>query len=187
MKKYSIAAASALLLAVVTMQVALADDQDTFKRGTWKARLNGFQEVPKSLSTPGIGEFKAKLTDKNTLAYSLKFSKLEGTPTVAHIHFGTPWTAGGVIAFLCGGGGKPTCEVDKEITGNIIASDIIGPDDQGIAPSQFDEAVVAALSGAAYVNVHSSKYPAGEIRGHIRRGRPGLGSGLDSAEDQDKN
>jgi CHRD domain len=30
--------------------------------------------------------------------------------------------------------------------------------------------VAAIRNGVAYVNVHSAKYPAGEIRGQIRRG-----------------
>lgn len=93
---------------------------------------------------------------------------------MTHIHLGQPWNAGGVMAFLCGGGGKPACEPDKDITGKIIASDIVGPAAQGIEASEFEEALAAIFSGATYVNVHSTKYPGGEIRGQIHARRHGL-------------
>lgn len=177
MKKLWTGMALVMLLVVAFANVAVTDDDENGKRGVLRARLSGYQEVPQALSTTGTGHFSARLEDQNGLSYTLRFSGLEGTPTAAHIHFGLPWHAGGVIAFLCGGGGKPACEPDKDITGTIVASDVIGPEAQGIAPSQFDEALRAILGGAAYVNVHSSKYPAGEIRGQIRGRRHGLGLG----------
>jgi hypothetical protein len=73
------------------------------KRGQVGARLAGFREVP-PISTTGKGYFKATLEDNNTIPYSLKFSNLEGKPSVAHLHLGQALVSGGVIAFLCGGG-----------------------------------------------------------------------------------
>jgi len=46
---------------------------------------------------------------------------------------------------------------------------VIGPTDRGIAAGEFAELVRAMRNGATYVNVHSVTYPAGEIRGNIRR------------------
>lgn len=45
----------------------------------------------------------------------------------------------------------------------------VGPAAQGIDPTEFDEFVKAIRNGAGYVNVHSSKYPPGEIRGQLGR------------------
>jgi hypothetical protein len=45
---------------------------------------------------------------------------------------------------------------------------VIGPAAQGIAPAEFAELVAATRAGAACVNVHSSKFPAGEIRGQLK-------------------
>jgi hypothetical protein len=44
---------------------------------------------------------------------------LEGSVTAAHIHLGQEDGVGGVIAFLCGGGGKPACPQSGEIRGQI--------------------------------------------------------------------
>ncbi|MDQ4029624.1 MAG: CHRD domain-containing protein, partial [Actinomycetota bacterium] len=77
--------------------------------------------------------------------------------------------AGGVIAFLCGGGGKPACPATHgTVEGTIRPADVIGPAAQGIAAGEFDELVRAIRAGATYANVHSGTYPAGEIRGQIR-------------------
>jgi hypothetical protein len=50
----------------------------------------------------------------------------------------------------------------------VTAAKVIGPDGQGIEPGAFAEALKAIRSGFAYANVHSTKWPAGEIRGQIR-------------------
>lgn len=143
------------------------------KRDQGGARLSGFHEVP-PISTTGKGYFKAKLEDNNTVSYILKFSNLEGKPSVAHIHFGQALVSGGVIAFLCGEGGKPACTPDQEIIGTISPSDIVGPEDQGIAAGEFEEALRAIRTGRTYVNVHSDKFPKGEIRGQVRFHRFGF-------------
>jgi hypothetical protein len=39
---------------------------------------------------------------------------------------------------------------------------------QGIEPGAIGELVAAIRAGATYVNVHSSKWPGGEIRAQIR-------------------
>jgi hypothetical protein len=54
------------------------------------------------------------------------------------------------------------------VTGVIDAADIIGPESQGIEPGSFGEAVRAMRAGATYANVHSTRWPMGEIRGQIR-------------------
>jgi len=134
------------------------------------ARLIGFEEVPANV-TPATGDFSATIDETaKTITFTLTFSGLEGTTTASHIHVGQFDVAGGVSAFLCGGGSKPACPASGTVTGTIIASDVIGPVPQGVDPGDFDKLVQAIEAGKAYVNVHSSRFPGGEIRGQIKPG-----------------
>ena len=45
-----------------------------------------------------------------------------------------------------------------------------GPAGQGIAPGEYEELLRAIRAGATYANVHSTKYPGGEIRAQLDRG-----------------
>lgn len=136
--------------------------------------LTGYQETvnppagPGSISTVGTGEFVAEIDDETeTITYELTYSGLEGgAVTQAHIHFGARSTTGGVSAFLCAGS-KPPCPPFGTVTGVITAADIIGPTGQGIEPGSFAELARAMRSGVTYVNVHTTRWPSGEIRGQI--------------------
>src|SRR3954453_2688562 len=155
-----------LLLLAVATNVAFGQG-DRGRGGDFHATLVGYNETP-SISTVGRGEFRARLVSPTMLEYQLTFSGLEGGTTLfAHIHLGQRHIAGGVSAFLCGGGGKPACPASGTVTGTIVPADIVGPTDQGIAAGQFEELVRAMRAGATYANVHSTVYPKGEIRGQI--------------------
>jgi hypothetical protein len=53
------------------------------------------------------------------------------------------------------------------VSGTITPLEVIGPNGQGIAPGEFEELVAAIRAGRAYANVHSAKFPGGEIRGQL--------------------
>ena len=131
----------------------------------FKAELNGYEETP-SVSSTGFGSFDARI-EGETITYTLTYDALEGTTTLAaHIHLGQRGVAGGVIAFLCGGGDKPACPATGgTVSGTIDAADVIGPVGQGIAAGEFDEVVRALRAGNVYANVHTNKHGGGEIRG----------------------
>jgi CHRD domain len=134
--------------------------------------MEGYQENP-DVSTVATGDFKAFLSDDGTkLDFELSYSGLEAPVLFAHVHFGKAGVNGGVSYFLCGGGGKPACPQEGTVTGEIVAADVIGPTGQGIAPGEFAEILAAMRAGHTYANVHSSKFPGGEIRAQINdRGR----------------
>ncbi len=134
----------------------------------FKASLSGSEEVP-AVSTSGHGSFAAKLAG-DELAYELRYTWLEGAPLFAHIHLGGSGTNGGVIAFLCGGGGKPACPAPPGmVSGTIVPADVVGPASQGIDPGEFAELVRELKSNLTYVNVHTDRFPSGEIRGQIAK------------------
>jgi hypothetical protein len=133
--------------------------------------LTGYQEAPGAISTTGSGEFVAEIDDDaEIISYVLTYSIEGGTAIQAHIHFGARSTAvaGNIAAFLCGGGGQSPCPlVSGTVTGVITPAHVIGPAAQGIEPGSFEELVRAMRSGVTYVNVHSTRWPGGEIRGQI--------------------
>jgi CHRD domain len=152
---------AAALLAVLAGSTALAHGD----RGG-KAKLNGYQEIP-SVSTTGHGSFRARIRSDG-IHFTLRYEDLENPASVAHIHFAERHVEGSVIAFLCGGGDKPACPAQEgRVTGVIDASDVIGPASRGIEPGSLSEAIRALRRGAVYANVHTSRWPGGEIRGQV--------------------
>ena len=185
MKKLTLAVSVGLLGAVILITTAVANG-DGGK--SFRANLTGYEEIiPASfsagppptfageagaVSTTGSGKFTARVReDPLRIDYRLSYQNLEGTQTTqAHIHFGQKHTVGGVSAFLCGGN-KPACPPTGTppggITGTITAADVVGPVPQGIEAANIAELIAAMRAGVTYANVHTNKWPGGEIRGQI--------------------
>jgi CHRD domain len=148
------AAAALGLLATAT----LADDSRSRER--IEARLKGFAEVP-AASSAASGRFKARIDSASqTLSYELSYSGLEDAVRMAHIHFGQHGVNGGIMVWLCQTAAFPSpvastppCPQSGTVSGVVSAADVVGPAGQGIAP---------------YANMHSNKFPGGEIRGQLR-------------------
>jgi hypothetical protein len=129
--------------------------------------MTGYQETP-GVSTPAFGEFTAEIDETTqTISFELSYSGLDAPVLFAHVHFGNRFNAGGVSAFLCGGGSKPPCPQAGTVAGVITAADVVGPTAQGIEPGSIGELIRAMRAGETYANVHSTKFPAGEIRAQI--------------------
>ena len=142
-----------------------------------QASLSGYNEVP-AVSTAGHGQLRARIdTAAQQIEYELSYSALEGEVLQAHIHFAPPAVNGGVSVFLCtnlGNGpvGTQACPPSPTaISGVIRPADVVGPAGQGVTAGQFDELVAAIRAGVAYVNVHSSVWPGGEVRGQLAPGQ----------------
>jgi len=160
----------------------------------FQADLSGAEEVP-AVSTPGAGTFAATLdTSTGTLSYTLSYHDLAGEAIQAHIHFGQPNVNGGISVFLCTNLGNapegivvPACPpapapvpgqvgpASANVSGQIVATNVIGPGGQGITAGDFDALLAAMNSRLAYVNVHSmnagaipENFNGGEIRGQIQ-------------------
>jgi CHRD domain len=113
------------------------------------APLNAAQEVPKpsGVSAGASGQFRATISEGRAprLTWRLNFRGLTGPAVQAHVHIGRPGVAGPVAVTLCG-----PCDTST----------------RGSAP--ISAAVRRALlDGTAYVNVHTARNGAGEIRGQV--------------------
>ena len=154
--------------------LALAKD-DSAKKRKLRAELEGFQEVP-AVSTTASGEFRGEINDNGTsIQYELSYSDLQGTVRQASIHFAQGDVIGGISVFLCQTVTNPdptllapTCPQSGTVTGTITAANVIATvPTQGIAAGELAKLVQAIREGVTYVNVHSSLFPGGEIRGQI--------------------
>jgi hypothetical protein len=162
-----------LLSATAAGSGAIADDSSTQGHSSLQVRLSGYEEDPQALSTTGTGSFRARISEsRQEISFRLSYAGLEGNITQAHIHFGGKAQSGGISVFLCSNVGSPVptqaCPAAPgTVSGVLRPTDVIGPAGQGIAAGEFAELVAAIRNGTTYVNVHSSKYPAGEIRGQL--------------------
>lgn len=142
----------------------------------FRGALHGYEEVP-AVSTAASGTFRARIAPAgDSLTYRLSYTGLEGAVTHAHIHLGQPGVAGGISVFLCsnlgnGPAGTPACPPPPAtVEGTLTAADVVGPTAQGIAPGELGELLRAMRAGVTYANVHSTKFPAGEVRSRLRHG-----------------
>jgi len=146
-KKLVLAVAVAALGAMLAVSIGLGA---TKSQGTFKltAKLNAKQEVPRAKGVPAgaTGTFTGKLVGSK-LTWKLSYSGLSGPAFAAHIHLGKPGKAGNVIVPLC----PPGCRSGKSGT-TTVKKDVRD----------------AIEHGLTYVNVHTAKNKAGEIRGQVK-------------------
>jgi hypothetical protein len=154
----------------------------------FRESLNGLKEAAAVVSTTGTGTFKAWINrDETEIRYELTFKDLEGDIRQAHIHIGWPQNSGGIVLWLCDTAANPSpttntpdCTEDDptslragKVSGtlteadvqNVAASGIAGP--TATTPGEFAEVVALLKAGRTYANVHSVKFPPGEIRSQI--------------------
>ncbi|MES1248264.1 MAG: CHRD domain-containing protein [Actinomycetota bacterium] len=105
------------------------------------AKLDAMQDHTMS---HGKGTFTATVSG-GKLHFTLKFSGLTGGATAAHIHVGAKGKSGNVLVPLCG-----PCKADEMGSVKLDAMQLHDIE-----------------KGATYVNVHTKKYPNGEIRGQL--------------------
>ena len=173
---------AAVIAVLGTAGIATAATTHEKGASNFSAKLTGYQETP-TLSTTAVGSFTATINKaEDQISYTLSYAgafdanPAGGTVTQSHIHFGAPAIAGGISAFLCsnlgnGPAGTPACPTPSgTVSGVITAAQVIGPAGQGIQPGEFAELVRAIRVGAAYANLHTTTFPAGEIRGQIKAG-----------------
>jgi hypothetical protein len=143
MKKLVLVAVVPLALGVTALGIAA---------GAYKvsAKLTPGADVPKPVGAANAkGSFTGTYVENSKggkFTWKLSYSGLTGPAMAAHIHRGKLGVSGPVTVPLCG-----PCTSGK--TGTV----------------QISKAVITSLeSGNAYVNVHTAKNPAGEIRGQVK-------------------
>jgi hypothetical protein len=114
------------------------------------AKLDGASETPPRV-TKGTGTADVRLdTVTRMLSWKVEYSGLTGPATMAHFH--------GPAAM--GTAAKVTVPLTGDLTSPI----------SGAAP--INDGQIGDLRGGLwYLNIHTAKYPAGEIRGQVLRAK----------------
>ena len=175
MRQYPLA--KSLLAATV---VALSSN--CVHAGGFSAVFSGFNEIGAlnantgAILSPGTGTLHLQIDAKAGMAtYTLDYSSLTSNVTQAHIHFGKVHDAGGIFVFLCtnlgnGPAGTPACPpAGGTVTGTITAASILAVPGQNVTAGDFSTLEDIVTSDTAYANIHTMKFPAGEIRGQLRK------------------
>lgn len=127
----------------------------------WVAVLSGAQQVP-AVDTLAWGSAFFQLSpDGSMLRYKLTVANIWDV-FASHIHLAPAGVNGPVVVTLYGA--EPSGRLDGVIAqGVIMASDLVDLLDGKPLSALVDE----MNAGNAYVNVHTTAYPGGEIRGQI--------------------
>jgi hypothetical protein len=130
---------------------------------TFSARLSGSQEVP-PVRTNANGRFFARLSrNGRRLRFILVVRDIRNT-FAGHIHLGRRGVNGPIVAFLFGNLRNPVSVRRRVFTGTITRQDLTGP-----LKGRCLKALLRQMrQGNAYVNVHTTQNPNGEIRGQVR-------------------
>lgn len=155
------------------------------------ADLEGGQENPAVTSAAeGLARLTVPAGSPTSFDYLFNVDPLPATAiTQAHIHVGGTGTNGPIIFFLCTNLGNapagvvvPPCTPvngSLSVSGTLDNAALQARPEAGI--TTFADAIAAIRGGNAYVNVHTTANPGGEIRGQIGRNvivlRSGSGNG----------
>ena len=143
-----------------------------------------------AIFSTGNGQLTLKINKQSReIAYELTYAfpdaaatPIAGTQFVnqAHLHFGQKHTTGAINVWLCQSADSPApaavatstpmCPSPSgTVTGSITPAKILALAGQGFPAGEagFDALLDAIQTGAIYGNVHTDRFPSGEIRGQV--------------------
>ena len=125
------------------------------------ASLSGSQHIP-PVNTRATGQFNAQVNaDGTSLSFELAVFNIEGV-SAAHIHCAPAFTNGPPGVTLFNG---PTTGI---VNVTLAEATIMFPDFRnGCSWTNVADVVAAMESGDTYVNVHTTEFRSGEIRGQV--------------------
>jgi CHRD domain-containing protein len=182
--KYWLVVLTLLTVTIAAITAAAADGAgDTV---VLRAVLRGKNETP-PIATEATGSFRATIDGDGTVSFRLAYTNLSEAVTQAHIHFAQKNVPGGIMIFLCGApsaadpGAWPVCPdgTSGVLEGTITTRQVVAIPTQGIDAGDLAVALRAIGEGEGYANVHSMRFPGGEIRGQVGVRIPHQGHGND--------
>src|SRR2546428_3787877 len=131
----------------------------------FSAKLSGGNEVPPVTSkASGIATFDLNAAGTQ-MKYTLNVTNIDKV-IAAHIHMGKSTVNGPIVVNLFIPSG-PTGKVNGTLAqSSINSTSLIGP----LKGKQMPDLIKLINTGNAYVNVHTSQNPPGEVRGQVSSG-----------------
>ena len=129
---------------------------------SFKAMLVGSESVP-AVETMAKGDATfTPIKDEEALSYYVTVSDIDNV-TAAHIHLGKKGENGPPVALITNDkkAGKFSGTIAE---GTITKKDLMG----SMTGKSVEDLIKQIKTGNAYLNVHTDKYPNGEIRGQIK-------------------
>jgi hypothetical protein len=130
--------------------------------------LSGANEVPANDSrAQGQAVFQLA-ADGASISYRVLVANIENT-IMSHIHLAPAGENGDIVVWLRPTAPPPPPPVEGRFdgvyaTGSFTAADLVGP----LAGQPLSALLDAMRAESTYVNVHTSQFPPGEIRGQLR-------------------
>lgn len=131
----------------------------------FKTHATGDEEVPTPVDTNAQGQANFKLSkDGSEMSFKVNVANIDDVIGI-HIHQAPAGSNGPIVVPLLG---NPFITTPLTVNGTIVegtitASDLAGP----LAGTSLSALVAEIRAGNTYLNVHTSDYPGGEIRGQI--------------------
>ena len=150
-----------LYLIILLLVVGLATYSFAAEK-SFKAMLVGSESVP-AVETMAKGDATfTVIKDEKALSYYVTVSDIENV-TAAHIHLGKKGENGPPVALISNEkrAGKFSGTLAE---GTITKKDLMG----SMKDKSVEDLIKKIKKGDAYLNVHTDKYPNGEIRGQIK-------------------
>lgn len=132
------------------------------------ATLSGAGVVPATASTTTGSITFSSVPGDSILTYSLSVSNMTGV-TQAQLHSGAAGANGPILAWLLPVNGNAAQAPSVALDGVISLGDIAPAWIRTNPRLTMDSVKALMIAGRAYVDVHSSAFPNGELRGQIGR------------------
>ena len=144
---------------VMVALVACGDDDSTDPiPETYNVALTGAAERPNPVTTTASGSAIVTVHSEDSIEYAINVNA--DSVLAGHFHAGDPTVSGPIMLFFFGG---------------PVIGRVDGPFRSGFVTRQstftgiftFDSLLTRIRAGTTYINVHTRKFPGGEIRGQV--------------------
>ena len=129
------------------------------------ATLTGSNEAPAQVLTGAYGVATVTVDmGTQTVSWIIDVYNMPSGTNNAHFHVGGPGLAGPTVVNVAF---PANASNDYRLTGSATAANLLVRADQGIR--SWEDFLQSLVGGQTYLNIHTTNFPGGEIRGQVLR------------------